>query len=78
METKKTEIKRPPENAFKAWRLRDLLGITNQTKLAEKMTDMGVPTTQGQVSKWLKQVEVYMAAGGSLPNMTALGISGRL
>ena len=67
--TKTPEVKRPSENAFKAWRLRDLLGINKQTELAKKMTEKGVPANQGQVSRWLKQVEEYMAAGGVLPEL---------
>ena len=68
-QTPKPEIKRPSENAFKAWRLRDLSGTKTQAELAEKMTENGIPADQGQVSKWLKQVGVYMAAGGVLPEL---------
>ncbi len=65
-------IKRPPENAFKAWRLRDLSGITNQTKIAEELRKQGVPANQGQVSRWLKQVEEYLNAGNVLPPIKPL------
>ena len=71
-QTKTPEVKRPSENAFRAWRLRDLMGISNQTELAEKMTENGVPANQGQVSRWLKQVEEYMAAGGVLPKLSKM------
>lgn len=60
-------IKRPAEKAFQAWRLRDLLGISDQTELAKRMIENGVPATQRQVSKWLSQVEQYLAAGNVLP-----------
>ncbi len=68
-QAEKPKIKLPSENAMKAWRLHDLLGISNQTELAKKMTQNGVPTNQGQVSKWLKQVKDYMEAGGVLPEL---------
>lgn len=64
-------IKRPPERAFKAWRLRDLTGITNQTAIAEKMTELGDPCNQGQVSRWLGEVKAYLKAGGVLPEIPA-------
>ncbi len=61
--------KRPPENALTAWRLRDLQGINDQTNLAKEMIKLGVPATQGQVSRWLKQVEEYLKAGNILPDL---------
>jgi hypothetical protein len=60
-------IKRPPENALKAWRLRELLGITNQTEIAQKLSEEGISATQGQVSRWLKLAEEYLEAGNVLP-----------
>ena len=66
---KPSEIKRPSENAFKAWRLRDLFGVNKQAELAAKMTEDGVPADQGTVSRWLKDVREYMAAGGVLPEL---------
>ena len=65
-------IKRPPEKAMMAWRLRDLQGINNQTELAKKLTEMGYPATQGQVSRWLEEVKRYLAEGGVLPRIEPL------
>jgi hypothetical protein len=65
-------IQRPSEKVFKAWRLRDLTGINNQTELAAKLNEQGVPATQGQVSRWLKEVDEYLRAGNSLPPLDAL------
>lgn len=65
-------IKRPPERAFQAWRLRDLQGINSQTEIANKMTEMGVKASQGQVSRWLDQVEEYLKAGGIFPTLDPL------
>lgn len=59
---------KPLNKAFQAWSIRAILGITNQKEIAEEMTRRGVPATQGQVSKWLGQVEKYLAAGGILPD----------
>lgn len=65
----RTSARRPPEIALIAWRLRDLSGITNQTQIAAKMTKEGISATQGQVSRWLKQVDDYMKAGNVLPTI---------
>jgi hypothetical protein len=70
--TQAQSVKRPPENAFKVWRLRDLEGIKTQTELAKMMTQNGIPATQGQVSRWLKDVESYLAAGNILPTLPSL------
>ena len=67
-------IIRPPNNAFIAWRLRDLMNITNQTEIAEKMTEQGHPASQGQVSRWLTQVKEYLKAGNVLPDIPAEGL----
>ncbi len=63
---------RPVENAFKAYWVRELLNISNQTEIAQKMTEGGVPASQGQVSKWLRQVEEYQKAGGIVPDVEKL------
>lgn len=59
-------VREPNKKAFQAWFIRATLGISNQTEIAEVMTRQGVPATQGQVSKWLNQVEEYRNAGGIL------------
>jgi len=64
--------KRPPENAFKAWRLRDLKGPRTQQEIAEKMSDeLGRTVSQGEISRWLSQVEKYLKAGNILPDLPA-------
>jgi len=67
-----SEIKRPSEIALKTWRLRDLEGINNQTKLAKRLAELGVPSTQGQVSRRLRKVEDYLEAGNILPEIKPL------
>ena len=64
-------IKRPSERAFKAWRLRDLTGINNQVEIACKLIEQGTPASQGQVSRWLKEVEGYLKVGNILPGLPA-------
>ena len=63
----------PSKKAFQAWSVRALLGITDQTEIAEEMTRRETKATQGQVSKWLRAVEKYQAAGGILPDVTTIG-----
>lgn len=63
-----TPPREPSKKALQAWSVRVLLGITDQTEIAEEMTRRGTVATQGQVSKWLGQVERYLAAGGMLPD----------
>ncbi len=62
-------IKRPPEAAFMAWRLRDFSGINKQGEIATKMIELGTLATQGQVSRWLNEVELYLDAGNILPDL---------
>jgi hypothetical protein len=71
-EESKPEISRPPDKAFRAWYIRDMLGVSNQTEIAEMMTKLGIMATQGQVSKWLREVEKYRAAGGIIPTVDKL------
>jgi hypothetical protein len=61
--------KRPPEKAFQAWQIRELVGISKQGDIAEMMTTRGVSATQGQVSKWLAAVEEWRRAGGLMPEV---------
>jgi len=67
---------RPPAIAFRAWYTRDLLAITQgepkQEQIAETMRTQGLRAQQGQVSKWLKAVKKYLAAGGILPAVDEL------
>ena len=64
--------KEPPKAAWQAYYVRETLGITNQTEIAEKMTEQGTPATQGQVSKWLKAVDAWLEAGGIKPTLEEL------
>jgi len=64
--------KRPSKKAFQAWFTRDVLGVGTQEEIAEKMTEEGIPATQGQVSKWLREVEEYRKAGGTMPEIEEL------
>lgn len=66
------KARRPPDKAFGAAAIRDLLGESKQTRIAEMMTESGIPATQGQVSKWLKSVDDYRAAGGIMPSVQDL------
>ena len=64
-------IRRPSERAFQAWRLRDLTGINSQTGIVAKLAEKGIAATQGQVSRWLKEVDEYLKAGNILPDLSA-------
>lgn len=65
--------KRPPDKAFRAWWIRQSGIATTQREIAEKMIAMGTKADQGQVSRWLKAVGNYVAAGGILPTVAELG-----
>jgi len=65
--------KRPPDKAFQAWFIRDILGVTSQKEVAAKLGEHGVKSTQGQVSRWLKDVDEYRKAGGLMPTPNTLG-----
>ncbi|MBH07001.1 MAG: hypothetical protein CMJ20_11845 [Phycisphaeraceae bacterium] len=69
---KKIPIERPSDRALKAWRLRDLAGISNQSSIAKRLTEEGEPATQGQVSRWLRDVEKYLKDGNVLPELPKL------
>lgn len=56
-------IKSPCENALIAWRLKTILGLKTQTEISETMKKSGIRATQGQVSKWLREVDACQAAG---------------
>ena len=66
------QLKRPSKKAFMAWQLRELLGITTQTEIAAKMTEEGVPASQGGVCRLLQQVDKYLAAANVLPMIDPL------
>lgn len=68
----KAPARRPPKIAFRAWYVRDVLGVATQQQIADEMTRQGSPVTQGQVSKWLAAVEEYRKAGGILPTLDEL------
>ena len=63
---------RPPDKAFQAWQIRELVGISKQGEIADTMTKQGIPATQGQVSKWLAAVEKWRTAGGLMPEVGTL------
>jgi len=65
--------KRPSEDAFKAWRLRDLTGLKTQKKIADAMSEqLGRKVHQGEVSRWLAEVDAYRNAGGIFPDLPGL------
>ncbi len=64
--------KPPSDKAWQAWRLGNLLGISKQTEIATTLVQHGTPATQGQVSKWLREVEDFLKAGGIAPKMDGL------
>jgi hypothetical protein len=65
------KVKPPSDNAFRAWRIRKLLGIENQDEIAETMSEqLGRQVNQGSVSRWLPQVEAFLSAGGTIPPPT--------
>jgi hypothetical protein len=68
-------LKRPPDKAFQAWQIRELLNISDQSEIAKKMDENGVKATQGQVSRWLKAVDEWRKAGGEIPQVGTLGES---
>jgi len=65
-------FKVPPPDAIQAYRANVLQGMPTQTKLAEFLTNqLGRPISQGQVSRWLKQVHKFLKAGNILPEFPA-------
>jgi hypothetical protein len=60
--------RKPDKKAWIAHSLRAVRGITNQTDIAAEMTRGGIPIDQGTVSRKLRQVESYLAGGGSVPS----------
>lgn len=66
-------LKRPSDSALKAWRLRDLKGLETQKEIAAVMTqELQRSVTQGEVSRWLKDVHNYLTAGNILPDLPTL------
>jgi len=61
---------RPPsDDAIACYRAHFFTEL-NQTQLAEIMTaELKRPISQGQVSKWLKEVKTWIAAGNVLPDL---------
>jgi hypothetical protein len=70
--TPQAERPEPSKKAFQAYHVARVLAISNQTDIAAEMVRQGVKATQGQVSKWLKSVEVWKAAGGMIPTVDEL------
>jgi hypothetical protein len=63
----------PSDAAIKAYRMKVILGVPKQTEIAKDLSrELGKRVTQGQVSRWLKQVEQFLTAGGVLPPMPDL------
>ena len=72
-ETQPVVPKRPSDDAFKAWRLRDLTGLRTQQEIADEISEqLGRTVSQGEVSRWLSQVEKYLKAGNIFPDLPAL------
>ncbi len=64
--------KRPPDDAFIAWRLRDLKGLKGPTAIAKEMSkQLGREVNQGSVSRWLQKVDAYRKAGGIFPDLSS-------
>jgi hypothetical protein len=62
---------RPSDDSIAAFRLR-LVSPDTQAALAERLTiELGRPISQGQVSRWLKQVDNWTRAGNILPDLTS-------
>jgi hypothetical protein len=70
MPAAKPSLKPPPDQAIKAYRLKWILGAPTQTEIARNLSrELGRPVSQGQVSRWLKQAEEFVRAGGVLPGL---------
>jgi hypothetical protein len=66
-------VSAPTDAAIMAYRLKWILGMGKQMEIAEKLTrELGRPVSQGQVSRWLKQTEAFVEAGGVLPQIQPL------
>jgi len=64
------KAKRPPDEALTAWRLCGLADLS-QTAAAQKMSEeLGRTIHQGQVSRWVKQVDNYIRARGVVPPLS--------
>jgi hypothetical protein len=69
----KPTLKPPSDEAVKAYRLKWILGVPTQDQIAETLTqELRRRISQGQVSRWLKQAEAFVSAGGVLPEMAGL------
>ncbi len=63
-------LKLPPDAAVKAYRLKWILGVPRQAEIADRLSrELRKPVSQGQVSKWLRQAEEFVRAGGVLPGL---------
>jgi hypothetical protein len=63
-------LKPPPDAAVKAYRLKFILGAPKQAEIARRLSqELGKPVRQGQVSRWLRQAEAFVRAGGVLPGL---------
>ncbi len=64
---RKKVVKRPPEEAFQAFRMQLLLGYT-QAKIAEELArEHGMPFGQPKVSRYIKQASEFFKATGTTP-----------
>lgn len=69
-EEKPTLQKRiPTEEAFQAYRLKTLLGFSQKEILQTLAKESGIMVSQPTLSRWIKQVENFVSAGGDLPSM---------
>jgi len=62
-------LKPPPEIAFQAYRLRIATGHPQKKLAALLSEELKRKVSQGQVSRWLKQTKVWIAAGNVLPDL---------
>ena len=62
-------IREPSKIVIAAYRYHILRG-EKQAKIAEKLTaEFGSPVSQGQVSRWIREVRQYIEAGNVLPDL---------
>ncbi|MBV9123074.1 MAG: hypothetical protein JO112_06940, partial [Planctomycetes bacterium] len=64
-------VKPPPEEAWQAWRLRNMLGKTQTDIAATLSQELNRPVDQSKVSRLLRKVRAFLDAGGSPPELPA-------
>lgn len=67
-----TPLKLPSPEAIQAYRLHFLKGVPTQQEIADRLSaEFRHPISQGQISRWLREVAAYIEKGGVLPKMSA-------